>query len=94
MFSYLNNFVLLTRSVMQTSKLQNSPSWRQLEAVKIAAIFLECDSSEIIWVCAVRPAPFPNSLNWFNEVKEWQEEHRILLSNLVEKYTSKYKSKL
>lgn len=89
-FSYFNNFVLLARSLAQTSKLPVSPSWRQLEAVEIAAVFLECDSSEITWVCAVSPAPFPNSLRWFKEVLEWREEQKLALVNLVEKYTSKH----
>jgi hypothetical protein len=43
-------------------------------------------------ICAVRPALFPNSLQWEQQAEEWQAEHDLSIGDLIEKYVLKAKT--
>jgi hypothetical protein len=71
-----------------------SPSHHQLVALSLAAKILDCDSSQILSLCAIRPSPSFESTNWLIQSKEWQSEHKLSTEDLSAKYVARRKENL
>jgi hypothetical protein len=67
------------------------PTQHQLKAVEIATQLLNYNLSQIVSVCAIRPALLPSDfIDWEQQAKEWQSEHDLNVEDLADLYIQKW----